>query len=316
MSVIILGSNHASTAEYYNTLGLPPSQLVTSKDHGHDIGHTGVQDIVDLYTLEKILSDADQVYWAHPHIDEFSNAQSYYDFLDWLKDYNLAYRNVQNMDSITFDPYHWNQSFKLEQHHAVFLGCSFTAGVGLPDPSTHYASQVAQHFDKKLLNLAVPGGNNNLMFDRFTQLDFYPEQLVVVQFTDLARIHYCDERRKLLPLLFSTSQIDGTLHRSLLEVYHKDFLFYELVVKIRAMVAIANAKQLKLVFWLSDYKNQKLYSQLDQSYFYSMKQFVPASWIKNYMVDVAHDMLHPGIESNKNIAIALINYIETVYKDQ
>jgi hypothetical protein len=316
MSVIVLGSNHASTAEYYKTLALPPSELVTTVDHGHKVGHTCVQDIVDLSLLEKVLSNAKQVYWAHPDIAEFSDAESYYNFVEWLKNYNLKYNNVQNIDSIIFDPYHWNHKFELQQDHAVFLGCSFTAGVGLTDSSTHYATMIAQHFDKKLLNLGAPGGSNSLIFDRFTQLDFYPGQIVVVQFTDLARIHYCNDDKKLLPLLFSTSQIEKNLHKSLLEVYHKDFLFYELLVKIRAMVAIAKQKRIKMVFWLSDYKNKNLYSNLDQTYFYNMKQFVPASWIENYLVDVAEDGLHPGIESNKNIATTLITYIETIYKDQ
>jgi len=316
MSTIILGSNHNNTAEYYQYLGLSPSRLITATEHDYDPGHTSVQDIDDLTVLETVLSRADQVYWAHPHISEFSDSDSYYDFMDWLKDYNLRHHNLQNLESVVFDPYGWNQKFEPTANHAVFLGCSFTAGVGLPDPHTHYAHQVAQHFGKQLMNLSVPGGNNSQIFDRFTQLRCCAGQLVVVQFTDLARINYCDQHKNLSSLLFSTTKMDKDLHRSLLEVYHKDFLFYELLVKIRAMVALAQVQRLKLVFWLSDYKNPTLYSRLDQTYFYSMKQFVPASWIKNYLVDFAQDGLHPGVQSNKNIATALIRYIETVYKDQ
>ena len=107
---------------------------------------------------------------------------------------------------------------------------------------------------------------------------------------------------------------DKQLTRSMLEVYHKDFLFYELLVKIRAIITIARLQKLKLVFWLIDYKHENIYSKLDQTYFYDLPEFVPYSWMANYIVDGAEDNMHPGIESNKNIANILINYIETIYE--
>jgi hypothetical protein len=314
MSKIIVGSNHANTANYYKTLGLPASVLVTKIDHGQFIGHTCIQDIPDYAILEIVLKNADEIYWAESNKDEFFDDDSYYVFLDWLKDYNLKYRNVKNFKSIKFDPYKWPQNITVDPDHAIFIGCSFTAGVGLSDPDTHYSTVVANHFNKKLLNLSQGGGSNNLIFDRFTQLDCYPGQLVVLQFTGLDRLHYCNTEKKLSPLLLSTSQIDKNLHRAMLEVYHKDFLFYELLCKIKAIVTIARAKKLKLVFWLANYKNNKIYSKLDQLYFYDMPEFVPASWMADYIVDGAEDKVHPGIESNKNIAKILIKYIETIYE--
>jgi hypothetical protein len=312
--IIIVGSNHANTAEYYKTLGLPASVLVTRIDHGQLIGHTCIQDISDHAILEIVLKNADEIYWAESNKDEFFDDDSYYDFLDWLKDYNLKYKNVKNFESIKFDPYKWPQNIIVDPDHAIFIGCSFTAGVGLSDPDTHYSTVVANHFNKKLLNLSQGGGSNNLIFDRFTQLDCYPGQLVVLQFTGLDRLHYCNTDKKLSPLLLSTSQVDKNLHRAMLEVYHKDFLFYELLCKIRAIVTIARAQKLKLVFWLIDYKHNKKYSKLDQLYFYNMPEFVPASWMADFIVDTAEDKSHPGIESNKNIAKTLIKYIETIYE--
>jgi hypothetical protein len=314
MSVIIVGSNDIQTAEYYKVLGLSQSMLVTEVDHGHLIGHTCIQDVPNHSTLETILKNADEVYWAHPDPSEFFDHNSYYDFLNWLKDYNLKYHNVINYDSIAFDPYQWNNKVTVDVDHAVFLGCSFTAGVGLSDPSTHYASIVSSHFNKKILNLAQPGGSNNLIFDKFSQLDFYPGQLVVLQFTVLDRLHYCNDNKKLIQLLLSTSPIEKYQRQAMLEIYHKDFLFYELLCKIRAIVKIAREQKLKLVFWLIDYKNENIYSKVDQLYFYNMPEFVPASWLENYMVDSAEDNLHPGVESNKILANTLIKYIETIYE--
>ena len=316
MSVIIIGSNHTNTAEYYKILGLHPSVLVTEIKHGHSIGHTCIQDVPDHHTLETILKNANEVYWAHPDPSEFFDYNSYYSFLNWLKDYNLKYRNVKNLNSITLDPYKWNNTVAVDPDHAIFIGCSFTAGVGLSDPATHYANIVSGYFGKKLLNLAQPGGNNSLIFDKFFQLDLHHGQLVVLQFTVPDRLNYCDSNKNLIRLLLSNTPNDKNLHQAMLEVYHKDFLFYELLCKIRAIVKFARAQKLKLVFWLIDYKNENVYSKADQEYFYSMPEFVPASWLENYIVDGAEDQKHPGIESNKILANTLIKYIETIYESR
>ena len=314
MSVIILGSNHSNTAEYYKVLGLNSSTLITDIVHGHSIGHTCIQDVPEYAILETILKNAAEVYWAHPDPSEFFDYNSYYNFLNWLKDYNLKYHNVKNFDSITFDPYKWNNKITVDIDHAVFIGCSFTAGTGLSNPSTHYANIISSYFEKKILNLSQPGGSNSLIFDNFFQLDLHPGQLVVLQLTILDRLHYCNTNKKLSRLLLSTSPIEKNLHQAMLEVYHKDFLFYELLCKIRAIVNVARLQKLKLVFWLIDYKNENVYSKADQEYFYNMPEFVPASWLENYIVDSAEDQKHPGIESNKILATTLIKYIETIHE--
>jgi len=311
--IIIVGSTDIKTSLYYKQIDISPSTLITCREDNHTIGHTSIGDIVDLTELEFILGRADAVYWAESSVDEFADSDSYYDFLNWLKDYNLKYNNVVNLDKIKFDVYNWSTDFSLKENHAVFLGCSFTAGDGLPDSNTHYSSIVAKHFDKELLNLGVSAGSNSLIFDRYAQLDFYPGQLVVIQLTNLDRLHYCDTNQKLRKVRFVEN--DSILNRLMVEIYHKDFLFYELLIKIRAMISIARAKKIKLIFWLINYKDEMIYSKLDQTYFYDMSEFVPASWMENYMLDLGTDNIHPGILSNRFIADTLIKYIETVYKE-
>lgn len=105
-----------------------------------------------------------------------------------------------------------------------------------------------------------------------------------------------------------------TISRSLLDIYHKDFLFYELMVKLRLVLQIARSKKLKFVFWLVDYKNPKIYSLEDQMYFYDFPEFIPRHLIENYLVDQGTDNLHPGIESNKIMAESVINYMNQIYE--
>ena len=310
--IIIVGSTDIKTSVYYKQIGIPPSTLITTRHDNHTIGHTSIGDIGSSDELEFILSRTKLVYWAESSIDEFADSDSYYDFLNWLKDHNLKYNNVVNLDKIKFDVYNWNGEFSLKENQAVFLGCSFTAGIGLPDSNTHYSTLVAKHFDKEILNLAVPGGSNSLIFDRYTQLDFYPGQLVVIQLTHPGRLHYCDTNQRLQAVRFADNS--HSLNRQMIEIYHRDFLFYELLIKLRAMISIARAKNIKLVFWLINYKDEMIYSKLDQTYFYNMPEFVPASCVENYILDSGTDNIHPGIQSNKFIADTLIEYIENVYK--
>lgn len=317
MRTIILGSNHKSTANYHLQLNLPTSKLIFSSKQDYTVGHTSIQDVTDYLQLEEILKVADRVYWCHPNVEEFATMDDYLEFVNWLKDYNLKYRNVMNFDSISFDFYKWKCPIKVELNQMVFLGCSFTAGVGLQNPNTKYAEIMAKHYNLKALNLAESGGSNNLIFEKFFQLEMQPEQLIVVQFTLLDRFRYCNIDKKLKNLIATLPEkFDSTtLHMCMLEVYNKDFLFYEFLIKLQAMIRVAETLRLRLIFWLIDYKHPERYSQIDQTYFFHYKQFVPASWLQNFIIDFAADNLHPGPESNKFIAHTLIKYIETVYGD-
>ena len=54
MTIIIVGSNHTNTAEYYKVLGLNSSTLITDIVHGHFIGHTCIQDVPEYAILETL----------------------------------------------------------------------------------------------------------------------------------------------------------------------------------------------------------------------------------------------------------------------
>jgi len=215
------------------------------------------------------------------------------------------------------DPYYWNNTVNLTDTDAVFLGCSFTYGSGLSDPTTKYSYLVADHFGLTAVNLAAEGGSNQLLFDRFTQLDCYENQLVVVQLAVPERVHYSlpdtQLRRVVLSHPSANSAVGSELHRYLVEVYNHKFLFYELLSKVRAMVTIGRAKKLRLVFWLIEYNNPGIYSTEEQQYFTGMPEFVPAEYLANYRVDRAEDHAHPGVQSQVNLASGLIKYIEKIY---
>ena len=313
--IIIVGSNHANTAEYYKTLGLPASVLVTNVDHGQLIGHTSIQDIPDHAILEIVLKNADEIYWAESGKDEFFDDDSYYDFLYWLQDYNYRQGNVKNISTVKFDPYQWHQELPvLTSNDIVFLGSSTTAGAGLSNTDTWYSNLIANHLEKTAVNLAhrTPGvGNNDKTFDIFTQLEFNPGQKVVIQIAPIDRIRWCDDDAKLMDLQLSMDQIYN--HRAMISVFNRKYLMYRLLNNVRAMVRLARLQQLQLVLWLDNYKIDAEFDQ-EQLYFYEYPELVSKLQLAEYIVDHAEDNIHPGIKSNQYLADQITQHLERLYQ--
>jgi hypothetical protein len=315
MSTLIIGSHREYTAEYYKKIGLPASKLVNSSSQAFDVGHTSIHDMVNFHNLELVAKKAKHIYWAECSVEEFGTLDNYIEFIFWLRDFNRQYKTVRNFDSVIVDPYQIKESYTPSTEDIVFFGCSFTAGVGLSDSGTHYSTLLSNFYSQQVYNLAEPGGSNDLIFNRFVNTRWNPGQTVVVQLTSPYRLYYCDNNYKKYNILLSNNKnlANKFIHRSLVEVYQKPWVFSQLLDKVNAMNQIANQNNLRMALWIMDYKNPDLYSTGDQTYFYHMKSFVPASLMQNYIVDLAEDNVHPGIRSNRIIADVLHKFISEVY---
>ena len=322
MNIIIVGSNHGNTAEYYKKLNLPASGLVLEVNHRLQVGHTSIQDIPDHDVLETVLKNANEVYWAESNIDEFSSADAYYDFLYWLQLYNLKYKNIKNFQQVTFDPYCWNFDLpKLTDRDMIFLGGSVAAGFGLDSIDLCYTNKMAKHFGKKPVNFAYMFnnqktngiGNNDKTFDIFTSLEFVENQLVVIQLAPFDRIRYCDENTHLSDI--QLSQYKGKNRIELVEVFNRHYLFYRTLLQIKAMVRLARSKKLRLIMYLNGYKIDQIY-QIEQLYLYEFKEVVPKTLLQNFLVDTGNDNLHPGVASHDILATTMIEYMENIYGTQ
>jgi hypothetical protein len=313
MSTLIIGSHRESTAEYYKKIGLPMSTLVNSPAQIFDIGHTSIQDMINFQDLELVAKKAKDIYWAECTVEEFGTLNNYIEFIFWLMDFNIRYKTVRNFESIIVDPYQIKNIYTPSSEHAVFFGCSFTAGIGLSNPDTHYSTLLSNYYGKQVYNLAEGGGSNDLIFNKFVNTRWIPGQLVVVQLTMPYRLYYCNDDYKKYNVILSSDSKNKIIQRSLVEVYQKSWVFSQLLDKVNAMNQIADQNNLQMALWLIDYKTPETYSVYDQTYFYHMKSFVPASLMQNYMVDFAEDNLHPGIQSNCIIADVLHNFISKVY---
>lgn len=315
MRTIIVGSNHSDTAEYYKKLGLPLSILITDSEQEYQVGHTCIQDIPDHTVLETVLKNADSVYWAESNKDEFFDDRSYYDFLYWLQDYNHQHRNVKNISTVKFDPYHWRLDLPmLAPDDIVFLGGSTTAGVGLSNTDTWYSNLIAKHYGKTAVNLAQRShgvGNNDKTFDIFTQLEFNPGQRVVIHITPIDRIRWCDDDAKLIDLQLTNDQIYN--HRAMVSVFNRKYLIYRLLNNVRAMIRLARLQGLRLILWFDNYKMDTEFDQ-EQLCFYEYPELISKLQLADYIMDHAEDNMHPGIQSNQYLANQIIQHLERLYR--
>lgn len=83
-----------------------------------------------------------------------------------------------------FDQLDW------KNYMAVF-GCSFTVGVGLPLEET-FSYKISQDLALDLANLAIAGGNNDLVLINLTRIlsNNLPPKLVIVNWTSIVRKSY------------------------------------------------------------------------------------------------------------------------------
>lgn len=310
--ILILGSNHTNTAHYYKKLNLHESVLVDNPLQDYIIGHSSPQDAGTFANLEKIAARANKVYFAYPDKSEFINFVFYNEYINWIKEFNYKYKTIENFSAFKFDPYAWDYPLPtLQKNDAVFIGCSFTQGVGLTNNEQKYATQVAKYFNLNCVNLGRASTSNGYFFELFSKLDFHPGQLVVLQLTVLERLRYCDNKGKLQHIRFS----EPTYDPAMLKIYNNKFLFFETLTKLRLVNQIAESKNLKLAVWLDNYKDEggEHYSIEQQMYFYNLRSFVPAFLMADYMVDHGTDGMHPGPKSNEFISSVLVDFIERVY---
>jgi hypothetical protein len=321
MKTLILGSDSIDTSKAYLKFNLPESTLVCNVDQSYTVGHTSRQEFSTDLELEKVLSSADSVYWASIAADEFGNKDMYYTFLEWLKAYQLKYNNIVNFDKTqAIDPYNWLPTMPVTTNNdIIFFGSSTTAGAGLSSREQRYTSIVAKHFNKNVINFpelfsnSDSINNNDKSVRLFSLTDFVPGQIVVFHVAPLWRFRYCTNDN----VLVDRALHDGRgleNHKHIIEVYTKQFLFYQLTVNIELIVKIARANKLKFVFLLDDYKDPDSITYEDQMYFYKFPEYIPCTSLENEIyIDFGTDKKHPGTLANKLIAERIIEHIERIY---
>lgn len=305
--ILIVGSNHYNTSEYYKKLNFNNSVLFTGTFTDATVYHSS---LADCASLLKYVPQFDNVYWAESDPGEFNNYHEWFDCVSKLKAFN-----VKNLPR---DPYNLHQTYTFTNHpnSAVFLGCSHTEGVGLADPNDNYVKYVSRHFLQQPLNLALGGRGNFRSFNIFRQIDFYPEQLVVLQLTDIGRIRYFNNDN--FDTALTESQMVNVKRRSYFDVYNDKQLLFETLEHLEYTVKLAKLLNLRFVFFnlggntLGDNseENNQLRS-LTEYYLSDYREYIPSVLKQN--VDRGTDGLHFGPNSHQIWANLVIKKIKEIY---
>lgn len=314
--VLVLGSQHVNTENFSESIGLEKSILITPSNmyNNFSVGHTSIQDMLFYEQFDELVKQVDLLYWSCPNKDEFWNDEFYIEYLWWIKKVQSETNKFVNFPKFNFDPYNLlYPKIKVEPTDAVFVGCSWTAGIGLEDPKTqHFSNIISRHFNKNCVNLGVGGSSIGYAFERLSNIDFYENQIVVLQLTELYRWRHYNKDEKRQKDIGVNQSVNI---RPFIEVFNQEFLLYELIQKLKLFQKIADEKKLKFAFFLIDYKGTT-YSYTDQLYFYDFKSFIPWHLLQEYFVDAGSrgDRKHPGPKSNQYIANTVINFLEAQYK--
>ena len=198
----------------------------------------------------------------------------------------------------------------------VFLGCSYTSGVGLIDLNSRYSTVISNHYNKNEVNLASGGDGNYRSFDIFGQLNLVSGTKVILQLTELSRLRWYTNR-----IVDQRLSTDATLE--LITVYNDKFLIYDLIRQLRIIVQYCRARGLQLVIWSIARFNDPDLDRALEVYLEKFPEYIHLDNRLNtattYRIDNGTDGTeelgtgHPGPKSNQLIAKKLIAHFDKLY---
>lgn len=305
--ILIVGSKSSKTAKFSIDNNLGYSTLYQGKLFNAKVYHTSIADCPNLKDHLRLF---DKIYWAKCSQSEFTNFKEYFETLYLLK----QYQGVIGLDN---DPYNFKEDFKIQnkENNIIFLGCSHTQG-GYVAPDEEYYYIVSKHFNLDPLNLAVMGKGNFLSFSIFNQINFFKNQIVVLQLSDFARLRYYPN--DLHNTKLHESQLYHINNRAYIEVFNDKQLIFNTLMIIDAMTKFARSFGLRFVFFnLGDAPdfpkdpNQDQFKKTVEFYLSDYREYVPNVLSKG--VDRGSDNQHWGKLSNQSFAAEIITKIESLY---
>jgi hypothetical protein len=202
----------------------------------------------------------------------------------------------------------------------IFVGCSYTSGVGLENRRDCYSTVMCDRLNKKEFNFAYGGANNYSSFDKISKLNLAENTSLVLQITQLGRIKYYDYDHQAIKDRVFSSQPD----RTLMSVYPDEFLIYELNRYLELVTRYTRAAKIKLIIWsIADSFDNRIHhmvsdcvSQFQEYVYLESKLDSPGC----YRVDNGTDGVgksigsgHPGPKSHQLIADKLISHYKDLY---
>ena len=171
----------------------------------------------------------------------------------------------------------------------MFLGCSHTFGVGLPLEKT-WAHLVSTEIKLKNYNLGMPGCSNDTAFRlAYYWLDKIKPKLVILCRPEITRIELLDEETL---IRFNVDTLRNNVVPPELRAFYKKWIFTDLNSEMNAA------------------KNVLAITQLCNTAGIELK-IINADYFMTSRVDLARDLFHAGVATNKNFADVLLTQISS-----
>jgi hypothetical protein len=306
--ILVIGSNKLPTSKFSTSINLEPSILFVGQEPTKEIYHTSFADCPNL--LEH-LNKFEIIYWANSDPEEFNN---FSEFLNTI--YNLKIQ--KKVIGLPDDPYNIKQNLQIknDKDKIVFLGCSHTTGGHLLDKTQEYTSLVSNYFKLESLNLAEGGKGNVRSVDIFNKINFFKNQIVVLQLSHFSRLR-CFLNDSINERL-SEFKLQESNKKSYVEVFNDKQLLYITLSQIDAIVRFSRNFGLRFVFFNlggNPKKNDSIenveYKQLVEYYLSDYIEYIPNLLFR--VEDYGIDNLHYGVKTNKIFAEEIIKKIENLY---
>ena len=202
----------------------------------------------------------------------------------------------------------------------ITFGCSNTYGEGLPDcwlsdqPGTiasklAWPSVLADKLSLPIVNLAEPGVSNKFIWNKVINTEFQQDDIVIILWTYLSRHCFFDEygnHHRLLP-----SDIDKSGKEKIIRIRTKFFYthFYsekdsidDNFLRFDHTKTFLDKKNIKNYHFICD-------GHIENVELPSWNSQIPALMTFRDIGTPALDNMHPGIESQKDLANRIFNHI-------
>ena len=178
------------------------------------------------------------------------------------------------------------------------FGCSIAFGQGLPEDKI-YADLIAQYYNRKYLNLGIPGANCHRIALTFAaSVKVWNIETALINLPTFTRFHYCDSTNHLQSILPAhTIQITELeqVRKDIVQHFSDQFLLSQAIDAIQWIIDIAGANDINLIL-----------SSWDSDMIEIVQTAFDLDIVKFDIVDKARDG-HPGQLSHSQFANTIIS---------
>jgi hypothetical protein len=182
-----------------------------------------------------------------------------------------------------------------------FFGCSVTFGIGLSEDET-YAKLIAQHFNKKYLNLGITGvGCHRIALTFSAATKVWDIETAVVVLPRYTRFHYADKGNHLHSILLAQRMGLRELEAVRLDIlkhFSDQFLLAQTIDAIQWIIDISKLKNINLVL-----------ASWDTEMVQILNTAFDLDIITLETIDKARDGSHAGKASHKAFAEKIISIL-------